>query len=268
MNNSIEDYPDKYELKQYLINETDQKNVVSINPYLILELLKLELLDLDFSNIEITIPSNDPLRALLHYNEKVVAIDSELREERKTFSILHEIAHYVLPTHFNRIFLCCESHMSIKTDMSNEKEANQLAADLIFHLLDKRANEYKLNSKNIKLIGNEYKASFEAVARRLVEKSMKKHMLVVYESFYNKHQKSSRVKYCIVSPLFKKHYHAQTIHDDNNKIANNLFEEKGRDISNSIIEETKIITPAEKTLTAKNEYFTNSYNVFRIITVK
>src|SRR6266481_6527872 len=76
-------------------------------------------------------PRSD-IRAVLSVADKIVAVQSDLNEKRSRFSILHEIGHFVLPEHREKLFLDDDETLSWWTRTRLEREANQVAAELLF----------------------------------------------------------------------------------------------------------------------------------------
>ena len=118
------------EITEYLLKETSQKSNDALNTDDILSYLKLNPLFIDFQQ---DLPEcAKGARALLYYPEKIVAIDNTLEPPRRRFSILHEIGHYVLPSHVYGLYLCNLKDLSWKSEKIFEKEANDFAASILF----------------------------------------------------------------------------------------------------------------------------------------
>lgn len=265
--------PDK--LISHILYETGQEKSENVAPKPIIEFLKLKYLPLDITEIppdELELPPNDPFRALFYYPERVLATDYTLSPDRRKFSIFHEIAHYLLPGHQDAFYLCLESDMSEKTVYITEQQANRFAADLMFHadLFTRMANEMPVCAKTIKELAIKFGASFESTARRLVEKSLTPCLLVIYEKkpptagLNTETQTLWDVKYSVPSSSFP-----YRIKDDPaNPIVQKLGSAQGLDIADSITEESEYTTSGDKNIRFRDEYFTNSYNVFRIMVVE
>ena len=142
---------------------TEQRGLFPTNPQPIIERLGLEQLEFDFAK-EFSKPSEKNLqdfRAMLSYDEKVIALNSTQKKNvcRTRFSLFHEIAHYVIPRHIERFYLCSEEDMSARTLMTLEAEANKLAADFIFQkdVFTEEGNQHPIKATSIFTLKNKYK---------------------------------------------------------------------------------------------------------------
>jgi hypothetical protein len=153
-------------------------------------------------------------RAFLWPAKGLIGVHSTLTPKRRTFSVLHEIGHFVLPGHtvdldeYGRI-VDEASNLSVVSSIPQEIEANQFAADCLFQLdrFDREMVRSKqLNWANIKLAANRYNASFEATARRWVERSSQDCALVVFNPVARKPDATLEVMYTITSNSFEKTY--------------------------------------------------------------
>ena len=262
------------ELVGYLLRASGQDGDGAVNPSPILDLLRLRHISLDFPNElpEAVHPGREQPRALLSFPERVIATDSNLREQRARFSTFHEIGHYVLPEHVEAIVLCTERDLSPGARSVRAREANSFAAELMFHgtcfTLD--ANTKEACAATIKELAQKYRASFESTARRLVEKSIRPRMLVVFESIADDRRidisepPQWRVKYSIASRSFSLDFFTRVAGDlDGRDVAAILT--PGRDIAESISKEETIPLPDGTEATFHAEYFTNHRAVFCLL---
>ncbi len=264
------------ELVDFLLEESGQKKRDSINPAQILEALSLQYLAFDFAAVlptEATDSRKAP-RALLCFRERVVATDTAMRDQRIRFSILHEIAHYILPTHQHALYLCDDTDLAGMTQLVLEKQANAFAADLLFmgDRFTLEANSHQICAPTVKTLAIKYEASFEATARRLVERNIRPCMLAVF------HRENSRsvvnpdlptkwvLKYSIASSALStsclKEIHRAEVPA---KIAA-ILTKTGHDIADSIIVDVPIKLPNGSTQPFQGEYFSNHHNIFCLLT--
>ena len=180
-----------------------------------MDLLELKFASFDFQielpeEAKASVGGGKP-RALISFADRLVATDTELNESRTRFSVLHEIGHFVLPKHQHKLYLCDDQGLNLSARLVLEKEASEFAADLLF-LGDRfslEANSLPISALTVKELATKYRASFEATARRLVEKSFQSCMLVAFkqesaQSRIDVHQLPIwSVKYCIASPSFQ-----------------------------------------------------------------
>lgn len=256
----LEGYPGKEEILQYLLLETAQQESVPTDPDRIMDFLKLRLVAFDFA--EFRTPELEKGRAILSYNQRVVAINAG--DERKTnFPKFHEIAHYVLPNHREKLFYCCDDEkMSPATKNDLEMEANVFAADLIY-----KGNQFSIESNSVEIsfnsvanLATKYGSSIESTIRRFVERSLFPCMSMVYV----KDNGRWRIKYWIFSKSFLGKYiqsnSGRFSDDDNEDVI------KAELQPNKIIEsECRVNIKGEKEITFSCEYYYNNYNVLGLI---
>jgi len=262
------------ELVRYLLRESGQQGRDAVNPAEILDFLKLNHTSFNFG---LELPEGSRAhgtqpRALLSFPDRLVAIDQELSEHRARFSVLHEIAHYILPSHEYFFYLCDDRGLSEATGLEMEKQANDFAADLLFQ--DDRftleANSHVISAGAIKNLATKYKASFESTARRIIEKNIQPCMLMVFQqtSIISKINIDSpsmwTTKYCIASTRFRTDYFTKAqglVPEDVVK----LLTATGRDISDSVQREITVTKPDGKKSQFEAEFFYNSYNIFCLL---
>ncbi|NLS95412.1 MAG: ImmA/IrrE family metallo-endopeptidase [Planctomycetaceae bacterium] len=268
------------ELVTYLLRESGQFERESVDTANLLELLGLDYVSFNF-DLELpqeakqTVGDARP-RALISFGDRIIATDSELDENRMRFSILHEVGHFVLPHHEHSLYVCDDIGLSPSSRLVFEKEASQFAADLLF-LGDRfalEANSRAINAPTVKELATKYCASFEATARRIVEKSFRPCMLVVFK----KEPRQSgdelaqpptwSVRYCIASATFKSQYFEELSGTAPPEVATAVTR-PGCDIANSHkIEVAVRSTSDQKELQFTAEFFSNTYNIFCLLTPK
>ena len=124
------------------------------------------------------------------------------------------------------------------------------------------ANSQKISVETVKRLGEKYNVSFEATARRLVEKSFRPCMLVVFEKESDRScidldlEQTWKVRYCIASPSFKVRYFTGV----QGKVPSDVVVQLTKtivDIADSVNKEIPI-----NKFKFKVEFFTNTYNIF------
>jgi hypothetical protein len=213
-------------------------------------------------------------RALLSFGDRVIATDKSLDENRARFSVLHEIGHYVLPHHEHALYLCDDIGLTYATRLVMEKEANEFAADLLF-LGDRfcaEANSRPISAATVKELAMRYRASFEATARRLVEKNFRPCMFVSFKQ--EDHRQSIdvdavanwEVRYCVASAPFKTIYFEKvTGRAPPDAVA--AVTQPGRNIASSYVCEIAVADrQANESRNFRAEFFSNTYNVFCLLT--
>lgn len=178
----------------------------------------------DYLNLTITEFQNstdfglsENIRAFLIPNKREIGIYSGLIPKQKRYSVLHEIGHFVLPGHATHPFLVNDAgiiedsgkELSISSIIQVEIEANQFAADCLFQLerFDLNVFQEELKWTNIKRSAKEYDVSFEATARRWIERSQEDCALVVFNPI-DRWQEDSDLEtmYTITSTSFRRKY--------------------------------------------------------------
>ena len=263
------------ELVHFLLKETGQYERDAINPSDLLKYLHLDYLPVDFdANLPLEVkPEVSRLRALLSFADRLVAVDESLSPRRRRFSVLHEVAHYVLPGHQHSLYLCDDLGMSARTRLTFEKEANEFAADLLFKgaLLAVEAAGMAISVKTIVALGHKYDASFMATARRLVDKSVRPVMLVVFKSAADATQIDSDAvpvweeHCCVASPVFKSRVFARVTGNVPADVASELLS-PGRQIGESIVRDTAVTGVREDRPPFRAEFFYNQYNILCLLT--
>jgi hypothetical protein len=268
---------ESYELVRYLLKETGQENSDTVNPAQLLGFLKLDFEIIDIKEAlakEISIIKQAP-RAVLSFPDKIIVLDNNLQSNRHRFSVLHEIAHYVLPTHQNEFYICDDKDLNPSTQFSFEREANDFAADLLF-LGDRfilEANSAEICAATVKKLAGKRQASFEATARRLVEKNIRPCMLIVFKmvpercSIDPDLEQKWVVHYCIASKAFKTKYCSEVSGEVPPDVALQLTE-SNRDISDSIHRSIPIsFSTVGKGINIDFdiEYFYNKHNIFAFL---
>jgi hypothetical protein len=266
------------ELVKYLLRETGQAQRDSVNPADFLELLGLEHLSLDFNlelpdDAKVTVGRAMP-RALISFDDRLVATDSGLKENRRRFSVLHEIGHFVLPNHEHKFYVCDDVGLSFATRLTLEREASDFAADLLFQgdRFALEANSQAVSASVVKTLAQKYRASYEATARRLVEKNFRPCMLVVFK----KEPTTAgvdidetpiwSVRYCVPSAVFKAQYFEKLSGTVATEVVGAVTQ-PGRDIADSFVREVSVRSSIDSKATQfQAEFFSNTFNIFCLLT--
>lgn len=265
-----------YEIADHLLRESGQYEREAVNPKDLLDLLGLRHLSFDFDRelpTDVLAGRKRP-RALLSFADRLTATHSDLSDSRLRFSLLHEIAHYVLPSHVSRLYLCDEEGLgAFASRITFEKEANDFAAELLFKgaQFALEVNSSEIAAKAVKRLAERYRASFEATARRMVEKNVRPCMLVVFQ----KRNDAARVdldrpatwevRYCVGSASFKTAYSRHVTGSVPPEIAVKLGQ-PGTDVSESVCQAITLHRPAGEAVVLNGAFFTNRYSIFCLLT--
>jgi Zn-dependent peptidase ImmA (M78 family) len=259
------------ELAEFLLKETGQIEKGLTNPVDILTYLKLTPVMLD---LEAALPGQRARpRGVLSFGDRVVGVHSGLIPQRARFTVLHEVAHYILPEHQNELYVCTEADMSLLARNELERQASHFAADLLFqgNRFTFEANSVAVSAASVKLLSQKYGASFEATARRLVAKNFRPCMLVVFEpqaaaSILDPTRSAMWVvRYAIASPAFA-NQHFGDIRGDVPQDVVQLVTQPGRDLAESVTKELEIAGSPGQRHRVIAEFFCNTYNIFCLLT--
>ena len=123
------------EIVEALLVEAGTADELPTNEEKLLDFLNLEQLSFDFMHELDFLPESKrksiDLRAALSLNDRLIATQSGLPEKRKRFGIFHEIGHFIHPEH-RKIFIDDDSTLSWWTRVQMERQANEIAAELVF----------------------------------------------------------------------------------------------------------------------------------------
>lgn len=263
------------ELVHFLLQASGQYDRGAVSPSDLLKYLKLQCLAFDFDTNPPpgARPRPSRPRALLSFPDRLIAVDETLTCPRRKFSLLHEVAHYVLPAHRNSLYLCDELGMSPWARLAFEKEANEFAADLLFKgsLFAVDVAGMDISVRTVVELAGKYEVSFEATARRLVEKSLRPAMLAVFKSAGEPTETNVsagpvwEVRYCAASPTFKSRFSTGVNGNVPADVASELLS-PGRDIEESIVREMPVGGWRMGLPSFRAEFFYNQYNILCLLT--
>jgi Zn-dependent peptidase ImmA (M78 family) len=236
---------------------------------LLLDYLGLRQLSFDFMNeldfIESNSSSPTNLRAALSLNDRLVAVQSGLGQKRGRFSILHEIGHFVLPEHRDRLFLDTDETLSWWTKLRLEREANKMAADLLFQgqRFTDEALDLPIAIQSILDLAPKYAASYEAALRRLVERHVLPCAVIVYDKVAKTTETDFeddrfRIQYTVASELFRKRFFSGVHTKEESFPGEELYNPRRR---GDIVKEHLTVD----TWRFDTEMFSNGYKIFQLI---
>lgn len=253
------------EIVKYLLRKTAQEAASSLDIDKILSYLELKCIEMDFfQEFKGLLKLEKMPRALISFPDRIIAVQSNLYTPRKRFSILHEVAHYVLPGHRHDLYICKNEDFSADADKKWEVEANEFASEMIFlgGKLEKEAHQRpKITASLVKELADKYSVSYEATARRLAHKSLKPYMLLVFQEGVT--GEDLPLKYIIPSKVLKAQYFSDIALKLKPEFASEI--KALGDISSSIEQKAFIETACGK-VEFEMEFFSNSINIFTFIT--
>jgi Zn-dependent peptidase ImmA (M78 family) len=262
------------EIVETLLVESGVANTLPTNEFLLLDFLGLRQLSFDFmSDLDFLGDSHQvprELRAALSLNDRIVAVQSNLGQKRGRFSTLHEVAHFILPEHRDRLFLDDDLTLSWWTRARLEREANKVAADLLFQgpRFIQEALDFPISCKTILELAPRYAASYEATLRRFTEN----HVLPCSVLVYDKVAKTSetdftedqyRLQYTITSEPFRKRFFAGLETNESAVSATELYNAK---YWGQIVEQDLVVENSDKdSWRFQTEIFNNGYKIFQLV---
>lgn len=276
---SKDDTPSPDEIVEAILRETGTAENPPTDETRVLSYLSLEQMSFDFaSEFDFLAPETnfpEDLRAVLSVEDKLIATHSGLSSKRARFSVLHEVGHYVLPEHRDRLlFPDTEETLSWRTKVRLEKEANQLAADLIFqgNRFSDEAADMPLSSRTVHELAPRYEASYEASIRRYVERHLVPCAVIVYKSVSPRaddtdpEEAEYRIQYTIASPPFKRKYFSAVESSEGFSRGSEIFQVHGyRDVSDILRTELVVEKDGGEAWHFESEVFTNGYKIFQLV---
>ncbi|OQZ05739.1 MAG: hypothetical protein B6D36_08655 [Planctomycetes bacterium UTPLA1] len=260
------------ELAEYLLRETGQDDDAPTNPTVLLDFLNLQFAMVDLAAL---LPGQKKQpRGVMSYLDRIVGVDVSLKgnAHRARFTTMHEVGHYVLPNHQNDLYIDDDHDLSFEAMIETEMEANAFAAELQFKgdRFTRRANECDVSPEGIKALALQYDASFEATARRFVERSARPCSLAVFAPapgggvIDTSRPGRWQHRYTITSAEFRTRYFRRLRGDVPAAVVKKLLV-PGRDIADSIDDELTITGATGDEHKLHVSFFTNHHCVFGLI---
>lgn len=262
------------EIVDTLLLESGVDRKLPTNQAALLEFLGLEQLSFDFmTDLEFmgdveTAPTD--IRAALSLNDRLVAVQSNLSEKRTRFSVLHEIAHFVLPEHRDRLFIDDDETLSVWAKARLEREANKVAADLLFQgeRFSKEAQDKALSIQTVLELAPRFGASYEAGLRRFVEGQVVPCAVVVYDKTSRTSEEDPeddmyKLQYTIASETFRRRFFARLTATPNRFTRSELYKPK---LWGGIVQgELALDDEGNDKMRFETELFSNGYKIFQLI---
>lgn len=266
------------EIAETLLKETGTADTFPTDEKTLLNYLNLEQLSFDFAqefdfipNVA-SVPKN--LRAALSPGEKVVATHAALSPKRLRFSVLHEIGHFVLPEHRDRLFVDTDETLSWWTKVRLEREANQMAAELLFQgqRFTEEAVAMPLSCRTVHDLAPRYGASYESSMRRYVERHVLPCAVIVFDKVTQTSDESDpedeqyKIQYTIASNPFRKQFFAGVENQEGFSRGSDMYKVHGaRDVGNVVDTELTVERQSGEAWKFQTELFTNGYKIFQFV---
>src|SRR6202790_2000044 len=271
---NTEQTPTREEIVEALLVEAGTADQLPTDEDKLLGYLKLEQLSFDFMHELDFLPETQKrtldLRAALSFNDRLVATQSGLSDKRKRFGIFHEIGHFILPEHRDKLFLDDDATLSWWTRSRIEREANEIAAELLFqgNRFTEEALSLPASVQTVTDMAPRYGASYESAMRRYAERHVLPCAVVVLDKVRRDSDELEfedseyKVHYTITSPLFRKRYFSALEIRDGATITGSELCEKTRWRGVDDIVEHRMTVGDWR---FETEIFSNGYKIFQFV---
>lgn len=264
------------EIVETLLLEAGAAGELPTNPQKLLGYLNLEQLSFDFAQELGVAGSKDlpyNLRAILSPRDRIVATHSGMAEARTRFSIFHEIGHFVLPEHHRELFTDDDRTLSWWTKSRLEREANQMAAELLFQgsRFSEEALSMKTSVRSVLDLAPRFGASYEAGLRRFTERHILPVALIVYDKVASPEETyieddKYRIHYTITSPAFRRLYFSSLSLSDNTCSASEIYDPHAFLRPGQVVEqELAVEREGDTSWRFDTEIFSNGYKLFQLL---
>lgn len=100
-----------------------------------------------------------------------IVLKKSLNDNRKKFTIAHELGHFYIPWHSDLMFGCDIKEMNLKNDYApREKEANLFAAELLMPMKEFSSSFVgKISYNVVSQLANLFEVSFQAALSRCID---------------------------------------------------------------------------------------------------
>ncbi len=266
------------EIVETLLAESGAAQKFPTNEQKLLEFLGLTQLSFDFMHELDFLPKTPDasldLRAALSLNDRLIATQAGLNDKRKRFGIFHEIGHFILPEHREKLFLDNDATLSWWAKARIEREANEIAAELLFqgNRFTDEALSAPTSARTVLELAPAYGASYESALRRYTERHVLPCALIVFAKAREGsdevefEEAEYRIHYTITSPPFRKEYFSALEMKGGTMKGAELCD-KGRWWGiDDIVEKELVIGGRQKqSWRFETELFTNAYKLFQFL---
>jgi len=265
------------EILETLLVEAGTARELPTNEKKLLNFLGLEQLSFDFMReldfLDRPEKPEGELRAALHMGERVVATQTGMAQQRKRFSIFHEIAHCVLPEHYAKVFVDTDQTLSWWAKVRLEREANQFAAGLLFQgkLFAEEAFGCAISLNTAIALAPKYGASYEATLRRYAETHVLPCAAIVFDKVARNEESYVEdddygLQYMITSAPFRKLYFSGVRMAEETSKAREIYHPHELWSVGKVLEKELVIECQNKEkLRFETEVFSNGYKIFQFL---
>ena len=260
-----------------LLRETETADTLPTPESTLLEYLGLKQMRFDFDTepeFLVDAPNiSSKVRAALSVNHRVVATHSGLGPKPRRWGVMHEIAHFVLPEHIDTLFCDDDKTLSPWTNKRLEREANSLAAELVFqgNRFTEESLDLPFSCKTAIELAPKYDASFESAIRRYAERHPRPCAVIVYEKCVgiaaeDLEDERYRVQYTTASEQFERFYFSGVKSDSEFSRGSDIFQVHGLSQIGTVVNTALHVQKHDGgEWVFDSELFTNGYKVFQFV---
>jgi Zn-dependent peptidase ImmA (M78 family) len=245
----------------------------------LLDFLELRQMSFDFMQDSELRPAAKPqapareIRAVLSLNDRVVATQPGLNPKRKRFGILHEVGHFINHEHLQKLFYDTDETLSWWTRLRIEREANEVAAQLLFqgNRFTEEALGHPLSVRTAVDLAPKYDASFESALWRYTERHALPCALIVFDKAnassaegMDDYEPEYKLQYTITSAPFRKEFFSGLQANEGTTPQSELLPVGHWGIKH-VVEREIVVNGGEKQWTFDTEVVSNGYKVFQFI---
>jgi Zn-dependent peptidase ImmA (M78 family) len=268
--------PSPSEIVETLLLESGAADGLPTSEGRLLDCLQLKQLSFDFMNELDFIPKSQKkamdLRAALSFNDRLVAVQSGLARPRRRFGILHEIGHFIHPEHVQTLFLDTDRTLSWWEHARIEREANEMAAELLFqgNRFTEEALSAPTSARTVFELAPRYGASYESALRRYTERHVLPCALIVFDrvkqaSDEEIEEPEYHVQYTIASKPFRAAYFSGVETEGSTKRSELIESSTVWGIDQITERELEVESSEKGKWTFETEVFSNGYKIFQLI---
>jgi Zn-dependent peptidase ImmA (M78 family) len=214
------------------------------------------------------------IRAALSMNDRLVVTQSGLHDKRKRFGVFHEIGHFISEEHREKLFFVdTDTTLSWWTKIRMEREANEIAAELLFqgNRFTTEATDAPTSIRTVLDLAPSYGASYESALRRYTERHVLPCALIVFDKLPKEsddeedEETKFKLQYVITSPLFRRRYFS-ALESKGPVTHADFFGDVGYRNRFDIVEHELAVEGSEGNMwNFETEVFTNGYKLFQLL---
>ncbi len=271
--------PTPDEIVEALLVEAGAADELPTSESKLLDFLQLKQLSFDFMNELDFLPTAErksiDLRAALSLNDRLVVTQSGLGDKRRRFGVFHEIGHFILQDHREKLFfLDTDATLSWWTRVKMEREANEIAAEILYqgNRFTDEALSASTSARTVFELAPKYGASYESALRRYTERHVLPCALIVFDRVKKDPEESDleesefKINYTITSKSFRKRYFSAVELRSGTVKGIELYEHPIWSGVDNVVEKELLMQGNDtEPWRFQTEVFTNGYKIFQFV---